>query len=182
MELVLIGCGRISQRHVEAISSTPGLEILQVCDINEQRARELAGRLKVPWTLSIGTIADADVVTIATPSGLHPRHVMEVAGSTSAPTIVCEKPVSLTVRELVEMYDRVGKVGKRLLPVFQNRYNPLVVFLRDLVRSGYNRQGRWGSLHPGQPLYRPAYILVRVSRQGGWDRREGAGVADSGHG
>jgi UDP-N-acetyl-2-amino-2-deoxyglucuronate dehydrogenase len=136
MKLVLVGCGRISQRHVEAISATPGLAISQVCDINQKRAQELASRLNVPWTSSIGTIGEADVVTIATPSGLHPQHVIEAADSTSIPTIVCEKPVSLTVRELIEMYDRVDKAGKRLLPVFQNRYNPLVVLLRDLVRSG----------------------------------------------
>jgi UDP-N-acetyl-2-amino-2-deoxyglucuronate dehydrogenase len=121
---------------VEAISATSGLAISQVCDIDRQRARELGERLRVPWTDSIGSITDSDVVTIATPSGLHPQHVIEVASSAAAPTIVCEKPVSLTIRELVEMYERVTQGGKRLLPVFQNRYNPLVVLLRDLVKSG----------------------------------------------
>jgi len=136
MDLILVGCGRISQRHVEAISATPGLEIVQVCDVDQERARVVGERLGVPWTCSIESIADSDVVTIATPSGLHPRHVAEVASSATAPMIVCEKPVSLTIRELVEMYEHVSQAGKRLLPVFQNRYNPLVVLLRDLVRSG----------------------------------------------
>jgi UDP-N-acetyl-2-amino-2-deoxyglucuronate dehydrogenase len=136
MDLVIVGCGRISQRHVEAISTTPGLEIVQVCDINQERAKAVGERLGVPWTCSIESITDSDVVTIATPSGLHPRHVTQVASSAAAQTIICEKPVSLTIRELVEMYDHVRQAGKRLLPVFQNRYNPLVVFLRDLVRSG----------------------------------------------
>ena len=94
MDLVLVGCGRISQRHVEAISATPGIEIAQVCDIDQERARKVGELLGVPWTRSIESIADSDVVTIATPSGLHPRHVIQVASNAAAPLIVCEKPVS----------------------------------------------------------------------------------------
>ncbi|MDD3717018.1 MAG: Gfo/Idh/MocA family oxidoreductase, partial [Candidatus Marinimicrobia bacterium] len=48
----------------------------------------------------------------------------------------CEKPISLTVREADELFKRVDKAGKVLLPVYQNRYNPLIVMIKDLIASG----------------------------------------------
>jgi len=87
-------------------------------------------------------ISDVDVISVLTPSGNHPEHVAEIAESTDAPYIVCEKPLSLTLREAYEVFDRVDKAGKVLLPVYQNRYNPLVVLLKDLISSG-----KLGKLH-----------------------------------
>ena len=33
----LVGCGRISKRHIEAISATDGIKIAYVCDKNEEK-------------------------------------------------------------------------------------------------------------------------------------------------
>ena len=45
----LVGCGRISRRHIEAITATEGIEIACVCDINEEKARATAELLGVPY-------------------------------------------------------------------------------------------------------------------------------------
>ncbi|MFP4180579.1 MAG: Gfo/Idh/MocA family oxidoreductase, partial [Spirochaetaceae bacterium] len=37
--MALVGCGRISKRHIEAIGENRGVEITIVCDIDEERAR-----------------------------------------------------------------------------------------------------------------------------------------------
>ena len=44
-------------------------------------------------------ISDVDLIAVMTPSGKHPLHVAEIAENCDAPHIVCEKPISLTVRE-----------------------------------------------------------------------------------
>lgn len=134
--VALIGCGRISKRHIEAISSNKNISIACVCDINEDKARETGNSLKVPWTTDYKTIKDVDVAAILTPSGLHPRHAAEVAEFTNIPYILVEKPLSLTLREGYELYHRVEKAGKKLLPVYQNRYNPLVAFIKSVIDSG----------------------------------------------
>ena len=140
--IALVGCGRISKRHIEAINDTDGVEIALVCDILEDRAKEKAQLLGVPFMTDYTKISDVDVISVLTPSGNHPEHVAEIAESTDAPYIVCEKPLSLTLREAYEVFDRVDKAGKVLLPVYQNRYNPLVVLLKDLISSG-----KLGKLH-----------------------------------
>lgn len=135
-KIALIGCGRVSRRHIEAIESHDDLQIAVVCDADEAKARPLVERFGARYEPDLRQLRDVDVASIMTPSGLHPRHVCAVAEQTNIPNIICEKPLSLTVRELLEMYARVDAAGKRLLPVFQNRYNPIVMRLKELVAQG----------------------------------------------
>ncbi len=141
-KVALVGCGRISARHVEAITDTKCVQLAMVCDKIEERAKALAEKLAVPYVTDYRTIQDVDIICVLTPSGLHPRHVSNIAELTNAPYIVCEKPISLTLREAYEVYRRVEKAGKVLLPVYQNRYNPLVKLVKDLLDSG-----RLGKIH-----------------------------------
>jgi UDP-N-acetyl-2-amino-2-deoxyglucuronate dehydrogenase len=92
--------------------------------------------LGVPYVTNYKHIKDVDVISVLTPSGNHPEHVADIAENTDAPYIVCEKPLSLTVREAHEVFSRIDAAGKTLLPVYQNRYNPLIVMLKDLIDSG----------------------------------------------
>lgn len=135
-KIALVGCGRISKRHIEAIANTDGVSVGLVCDCQEERAKETARRLDVPYVTDYRRISGVDAVSLLTPSGHHPRHAAEIAETTEVPTIIVEKPVSLTVREAHELFSRIDKSGKRLLPVYQNRYNPLVAFTRELIQSG----------------------------------------------
>ncbi len=132
-KISLVGCGRIMNRHIEAIQSSPGLEIVAVCDVDRQKAEIASKRLGVPWVTDVRDLPETDVASILTPSGLHPRHAADLAEQTSIPYVLVEKPVSLTVREAYEMFDRIDKAGKTLLPVYQNRYNPLVVLMKQLI-------------------------------------------------
>lgn len=142
MKIALVGCGRIANRHIEAIEATDGVEIVLVCDSDPGRAKEAGEKLSLPHLTDYLQIRGVDAIAVLTPSGLHPRHAAEIAETTDAPTIIVEKPVSLTVREAYELFSRVDRTGKRLLPVYQNRYNPLVAFTKELIDSG-----RLGKVH-----------------------------------
>ena len=141
-KIALVGCGRIMERHIEAIAANPGMEIAIVCDKVEPKAKATAARLGVPHLTDYRQIRGVDVVAVLTPSGLHPQHAAEIAECTDAPYILCEKPISLTLRETYELFARIDKAGKTLLPVYQNRYNPLVVYVKGLIDSG-----RLGKIH-----------------------------------
>ncbi len=139
-KVALVGCGRIMERHIEAIGANPGIEIALVCDIHEAKAKAAAERLGVPYVTDYGQIRGVDIAAVLTPSGVHPQHAAEIAEQTDTPYILCEKPVSLTLREAYALFSRIDKAGKTLLPVYQNRYNPLVVFVKNLISGG--RLGR----------------------------------------
>ena len=135
-KIALVGCGRISNRHIDAINDTEGVEIVLVCDSNVSRAKETGEKLGVPYLTDYNEISGVDVASVLTPSGLHPKHAAEIAENTDIPYIVVEKPVSITIRESYELFSRIDAAGKKLLPVFQNRYNPIVAMMKDLIDSG----------------------------------------------
>ncbi len=141
-KIALVGCGRILPRHIEAIAANPELSIALLCDKDEAKAKVASQRLGVPYLTDYRQIRGVDIISVLTPSGLHPRHVSNVAELTDAAYVVCEKPLSLTLREAYEVYRRVAKAGKVLLPVYQNRYNPLVAYVKNLIDSG-----RLGKVH-----------------------------------
>ena len=134
--IALIGCGRISKRHIEAIGENEGLSITMVCDTDQEKARRTGELLGVPWLTDYRELEGVDIAAVLTPSGLHPRHAAEIAETTDAPYVLVEKPISLTVREAYELFDRVDRAGKTLIPVYQNRYNPLIAFMKKLIDSG----------------------------------------------
>lgn len=145
MNIAIVGCGRISKRHVEAIDETPGANLTAVCDIEPERMS--AGLLADRDLLRVTDYADLngkgiDAVAVCTPSGMHPVHAAEIAEQTDIPDVLVEKPISLTVREAVAMFKRVDAAGKHLVPIYQNRYNPLVQFVRELIR-----EERLGTIH-----------------------------------
>ncbi len=144
-KIALVGCGRIMNRHIEAVAANHGsLEITLVCDIDETKAKAASERLNVPYLTDYSELNnhDLDLISVLTPSGLHPQHTAEIAEIANAPFLVCEKPLSLTVREAYAMFSRIDRAGKTLLPVYQNRYNPLVAYIKSLIDSG-----RLGKIH-----------------------------------
>lgn len=136
--IALVGCGRIYERHKEAIKATNGVNVTYVCDKIEERAIKAAKELNCSYVTDYRELngKGIDAVSVLTPSGLHPLHASEIAESTDIPYIIVEKPISLTVREAHELFNRVSRAGKTLLPVYQNRYNPLVDFIKKLIDSG----------------------------------------------
>src|SRR4051812_35312120 len=93
-KVAVVGCGRISAYHLEAIAKIDGFDLAAVCDIDEARARQTGEAVGVPWFTSIEKMlasAPVDIVSICTPSGLHPDH-----GSLAARAgkhVVSEKPM-----------------------------------------------------------------------------------------
>ncbi|HEX5830945.1 MAG TPA: Gfo/Idh/MocA family oxidoreductase, partial [Gemmatimonadaceae bacterium] len=75
--VALVGCGRISRNHFEALARVDGLRLTAVCDIDPARARAAGEQWRVPSFSSYEQTlreAECDVVALCTPSGLHPQH------------------------------------------------------------------------------------------------------------
>ena len=110
--IALVGCGRISERHLDAIDSQPALRLVAVCDDVEERARVAGEKWGVPWFTSYPTMLEevsADIMAVCTPSGLHPRH--GIMAAERGMHVVCEKPMATRLEEadaLVRACDEAG--------------------------------------------------------------------------
>jgi UDP-N-acetyl-2-amino-2-deoxyglucuronate dehydrogenase len=135
----IIGCGRIVGHHVAAIEASPDLELLAVCDLDVQRAEQMAPRPNVRVYRQYRQMLDEnpgiDVVAIATPSGLHfphARDVIDVWGK----SVVIEKPPTLKFTELDELVELAIVKGAHVFPVFQYRFNAPVQRIRKGINDG----------------------------------------------
>ena len=87
VNFALIGCGRISDRHFEAIANIPEAEIIACCDIIESRAIEASKKYKVSkYYTDYKEMLDKEevhAVLICGPSGLHSEMGIEAAKNQS---------------------------------------------------------------------------------------------------
>ncbi len=135
----VIGCGRVSGKHLEALSSVLNCtELIAVCDCNPDRAERAGTKYGVPWYDNSITMLERhpeiEVIDILTPSGLHAQNVLEL--SKFAKHFVVEKPMALSLSDAEAMIRACDQNGTRLFVVKQNRYNLPIVKLREAVTSG----------------------------------------------
>ncbi|MBW8839996.1 MAG: Gfo/Idh/MocA family oxidoreductase, partial [Gemmatimonadetes bacterium] len=100
IRIALAGCGRISRNHFEAIDKVNGLELVAVCDIIPERAREAGERHAVPSFESFDEMLSSvqcDAVALCTPSGLHPKH--GIIAARAGKHVICEKPMAISLED-----------------------------------------------------------------------------------
>jgi predicted dehydrogenase len=139
MRFGLVGCGAIAKRHADILSSgcVQGAVLAAVCDSDQSRAEIFAAKYKVPAFANFDALVHGgriDAITVMTPSGMHARHVIELAPYGKA--IVVEKPMALTLSDADNMIAACDRYGARLFVVKQNRFNRPVVALRRAIEAG----------------------------------------------
>ncbi len=129
----LVGCGRISHKHITAIDNISNAKIIAVCDVDVEKAEKLAKKLNIKKIYKnykdIISDKDVDVINICTPSGLHSAMTIEALEQNK--DVIIEKPISLTVAETKKVIKSAKKYNRIILPVMQNRFNPAITFLKN---------------------------------------------------
>jgi predicted dehydrogenase len=141
----LIGCGRISKKHIEVLTQLEGAELAAVCDIRPERATEAAEKAPARAYTDYREMLEKeelDGVSILTESGSHASIGIDVAPHVNA--LVVEKPMALTLDSADRLIHACDDAATRLFVVKQNRYNPAVVALRGALEAG-----RFGKLALG---------------------------------
>ena len=149
----IIGCGHIAQRHAEQIVATG--QLVAVCDIVEEKARALANKYNARTYTTIENLLKnekTDVVSICTPNGLHAIH--SIAALQAGNHVLCEKPLAISVSDGKKMIDAAIASRKKLFVVKQNRYNPPVLLVKDLLKE--NKLGKMLSFQLNCFWNRPA--------------------------
>jgi UDP-N-acetyl-2-amino-2-deoxyglucuronate dehydrogenase len=180
MRVALVGCGRISRSHFEALQKVEGLRLAAVCDAVADRAQEAATAYDVPAFRSYEemlTRAECDVVAVCTPSGLHPAH--GVAAARAGKHVVCEKPMAISLAGADELVQACDRAGVHLFVVKQNRLNPAVQLLRRAVDKG--RFGRIYMANTTVRWARPQEYYDSAPWRGTWEFDGGAFMNQASH-
>ncbi len=142
---VIVGCGRIAQRHAGHISRLGNLKA--VCDTDNIRADKLGKEHDAAVYYSIDDLLaaekDIDVVAICTPNGLHTEHTIK--SLKAGHHVLCEKPMALSVADAGQMISESLRANKMLFIVKQNRFNPPVVAVKKAIEDG-----KFGKIYSAQ--------------------------------
>jgi UDP-N-acetyl-2-amino-2-deoxyglucuronate dehydrogenase len=157
LRVALLGCGRIAQRHAGLLAenNVRGMSLATVCDIQENRAKQLGEKYNTPWFTDMHEMmrargSEIDVISILTPSGLHAENSLQLTPYRKH--LIVEKPIALTLTDADAMIRACDEAGVRLFVVKQNRYNLAVKKMKEAID-----QGRLGKLVLGT-------VRVRWSR------------------
>jgi UDP-N-acetyl-2-amino-2-deoxyglucuronate dehydrogenase len=141
----IIGCGVIGPWHAQAINAIEGSEIVAVCDVVEERAKEMAEKFGgEPCTDYKEMVKrdDIDIVNICTPSGMHAD--MGVAAAEAGKHIVSEKPLDVTLEACDRIIEACKQNNVLLSGIFQNRFADGSTRIKEALE-----QGRFGNLTMG---------------------------------
>jgi UDP-N-acetyl-2-amino-2-deoxyglucuronate dehydrogenase len=178
--VALVGCGRISKNHFEAIEQIDGLALAAVCDVDPDRAAQAGAQGNVPHYSSYEKMlkeSNADVVTIATPSGLHAEQ--GVAAALAGKHVVMEKPMAISLTGADALVHACDKAGVQLFVVKQNRLNPPVQLLKRAVDR--NRFGRIYMASCTVHWARPQEYYDQAPWRGTWEFDGGAFMNQASH-
>jgi UDP-N-acetyl-2-amino-2-deoxyglucuronate dehydrogenase len=144
IRFALVGCGRIARNHFGAIEKhAESIELVGVCDNNPPRLEQAMAATRAPGFASLTEMlagTEADIVVIATPSGLHPEQTIEIAAS--GRHVMTEKPMATRWQDGKRMVQACDAAGVRLFVVKQNRRNATLQLLKRAVEKR-----RFGRIH-----------------------------------
>ncbi|MBK7908416.1 MAG: Gfo/Idh/MocA family oxidoreductase [Gemmatimonadetes bacterium] len=178
--VAVAGCGRISQNHFEALERIDGLSLSAVSDVVEERARAAGERWNVPWFTSVEQMlagAPSDIVTIATPSGMHPQH--GALAARAGKHVVSEKPMAISLSAADELVKACDDAGVHLFVVKQNRLNSTVQLLKRALDKG--RFGRLFMINATVRWARPQEYYDQAKWRGTWEFDGGAFMNQASH-
>jgi UDP-N-acetyl-2-amino-2-deoxyglucuronate dehydrogenase len=178
--VALIGCGRISRNHIDAIRRIDGLELAGVCDHDPARAQATADAAAVAWYTDYPKMiaeSECDIVAIATPSGFHPAQ--GVVAANAGKHVVTEKPMAISLKGADDLVRACDAAGVHLFVVKQNRLNAPVQMLKRAVDKG-----RFGRLYLGNCTVRwsrPQDYYDQAPWRGTWEFDGGAFMNQASH-
>lgn len=136
IHFAIVGFGHIGKRHAEHIMNNEACKLVAICDIDPNVSDHLPNA-DIAFYTDIQTLlanTDAAVVCICTPNYLHCQHSVDAMNA--GKHVVVEKPMAMSLAECDEMIAAAKQSQKHIFAVKQNRYNPPVAAVKELIQSG----------------------------------------------
>jgi len=163
----VVGIGDISALHLDAIRANPRIELVGVCDLDAGRAGMAGRAFGVPFFTDHRELLRAvgpDVVHITTP---HDQHVPVALDALDAGAhVLTEKPIGQSVAAGRRLVERAAASNRKVGVVFQNRYNPTAVAIREVLMSG--ALGPISGARAAVWWFRPAAYYAAAPWRGRW--------------
>lgn len=168
VKAILIGAGlRGSEAYASYALSCPNeLKIVAVAEPDEERRRLFAEKHRIPEAYQFADYKEllerdkiADCALVCTQDTMHFEPVVKALEK--GYHVLCEKPMSVSKKEIVRMGMMAGQYGRILSICHVLRYSPFFVKIKELLDEG--RIGRLMSIHHSESVgyWHHAHSFVR---------------------
>ena len=134
----VVGAGAISQlMHLPILSERADVELSAVADLDEAKAKTIAGRLGIRRVLDDDAlVADEDIegVVICAPSFLHES--IAVACMEAGKHVLVERPLALSAGGVRHLLEVAEATGNGVVLGMSHRYQPNVRAVRSVIADG----------------------------------------------
>lgn len=177
----LVGCGRIADRHFQALEKhSERAELVAVCDVNKVALEKAVENTKATGYRSLDELlkkSDIDAVILSTPSGLHSAQTIDVAQS--GRHVITEKPMATRWEDARCMVRACDRAGVHLFVVKQNRRNATLQLLKRAIDK--KRFGRIYMVNMNVFWARPQEYYDSAAWRGTWEYDGGAFMNQASH-
>jgi predicted dehydrogenase len=159
----VVGAGMIGNFHAEAVQQLPNAKLVAVCEPDQGKRDAFKDKFGCDGYDDLEKFMSderIEVVTVATPSGLH--HEAGMAAAAHGKHAVVEKPLDISLERIDKMIEAHEKAGTRLGGIFNMRFEETTRLFKKAVDSG-----RFGRLSFGM-AYGPWWRDQDYYDKGGW--------------
>jgi len=174
VRFVVVGLG-MGHNRAKLIKETPGVELVGVCDIREDRARRTAEACNVPYTLDVREWLerdDVEVVFVLTETGRHGEIALQALDA--GKHVLTTKPMDASLEACDAMIRKAEEKGLLLAVDFSRRFETGPLSVRAAVQKG-----RFGRLLSADASLKILRTMEYFRANGGWRgtwRWDGGGV------
>ena len=138
VKMAIVGAGIWGENHARIYNAHPFAEVVALCDMNLEKAREVAARVNIPQVYSdyneMFEKSGCDAVAVVTPDFLHAD--VAVAAAEHKKHILIEKPLATTAEDVHRMVKAIRENGVRAMVDLHNRWSPPFNAAYEAVQRG----------------------------------------------
>jgi predicted dehydrogenase len=136
LNIAIIGLGWWGRTLVGLVGQSDKLRVARVADINPQ-AQEFAKQRELPCSSALDDVlrdAAVQAVVLCTPHTQHTDQIVAAAGA--GKHVFCEKPLSMSRRDVLRAVAAVEQAGVALAVGHEKRFEPPIIEVMRLLNSG----------------------------------------------
>lgn len=132
----IIGTGRVAPRFFEESSYVSGAEVVAAYNPDVESAMDFNEKYQLPTYVDSFDkfLSKVDAVYVASPNETHAEYVRMALDA--GKHVLCEKPMTFTYDEAVELYTKAKSSGLRLMEGIRAAYLPAFQQVLNVARSG----------------------------------------------
>ena len=134
IRVAVIGAGKLGKRHAEAYSKMPGIELVGVCDVHEDRARGCARRCRTKaYTDSRDLLGKVDAASIVVPSDKH--HTVSKLFLETGTHLLIEKPITTKLEDADDLIQIAARHQTLIQVGHIERFNSAIRAIKSIIKN-----------------------------------------------